>query len=75
VGALTGIRRGDAAFDFSYFDAAVGEIAAERRQSYDEALRDAETLLRGWRVIPLAAMGLVMTLVPLAVRRRLAEYR
>jgi hypothetical protein len=75
VGALTGIRRGDAAFDFSYFDAAVGEIAASRRASFDDAMSHAETLLTGWAWIPLVAMGLVLVLIPSAVRRRFAEYR
>jgi hypothetical protein len=75
VGALTGIRRGDASFDFSYFDAAVGEIAADRKAAFDQAMRDSSALLRGWALIPPAAMGLVILLVPLSVRRRFEEYR
>ena len=31
--------------------------------------------MRGWVVIPLVVMGLVILLVPAAVRKRLAEYR
>ncbi len=75
VDTLTGIRRGDAAFDFSYFDAAVGEATTARKQSFDVVLRDTERLLTGWAVIPWAAMGLVILLVALGVRARLAEYR
>jgi hypothetical protein len=75
IGALTGIRRGDASFDFSYFDAAVGEIAANRKAAFDQAMRDTSALLRGWTLIPLVAMGLVILLVPLSVRRRFEEYR
>jgi hypothetical protein len=75
VDALTGIRRGDAAFDFAYFDAAVGALTDVRKQGFDRELRDAERTLRGWVVIPLVALGLVILLVPLGVRRRLAEYR
>lgn len=75
IGALTGIRRGDAAFDFSYYDAAVAEIADARKSAFDRSMRDASALMRGWAVIPLVAMGLVILLVPVAVRKRLAEYR
>jgi hypothetical protein len=75
IDSLTGIRRGDAAFDFSYFDAAIGAIATGRKQAFDADLRDAERLLTGWVVIPIVAMGLVLLLVPLGVRKRLREYR
>jgi hypothetical protein len=75
VDALTGIRRGDASFDFSYYDAAVDEIATARKQAYDDAVHDTEVLLTGWQFVPLGAMGLVMVLIPVAVRRRFAEYR
>jgi len=75
IDALTGIRRGDAAFDFFYFDAAVDEIATARRRDFDVAVRDSERLLAGWTVIPILVAGLVILLVPLGVRKRLAEYR
>jgi hypothetical protein len=75
IDSLTGIQRGDAAFDFSYFDAAIGQIATARKQAFDASLRDAERLLTGWVAIPIAAMGLVLLLVPLGVRKRLREYR
>jgi len=75
IGALTGIKRGDAAFDFTYYDAAVGEIAAARKADFDRAMDDVSTLMTGWAVIPLVAMGLVIVLVPVAVRKRFAEYR
>ncbi|GIF19980.1 hypothetical protein BJ973_002115 [Actinoplanes tereljensis] len=75
VGALTGIRRGDASFDFAYFDAAVADITAARSTEFDQALSDAKLVLTGWPWIPVAVLGLVIFLVPLAVRRRFAEYR
>ncbi|WP_221322388.1 hypothetical protein [Actinoplanes sp. L3-i22] len=75
VEALTGIRRGDAAFDFAYFDAAVGSVTDVRKQGFDRALSGAERTLRGWVIIPIVALGLVILLIPLGVRRRLAEYR
>jgi hypothetical protein len=75
IGALTGIRRGDAAFDFSYYDAAVAEIADARKNAFDRSMHDASVLMRGWAVLPLVVMGLVILLVPVAVRKRLAEYR
>jgi len=75
IDALTGIRRGDAAFDFSYFDAAISADADARKQAFDASLRSAERLLTGWVEIPIVAIGLVLLLVPLGVRKRLAEYR
>lgn len=75
IDTLTGIRRGDAAFDFFYFDAAVSEVTTARRHAFDVSVRDAERLLTGWAVIPVLAIGLVIMLVPLGVRKRLAEYR
>lgn len=75
IDALTGIRRGDAAFDFFYLDTAVGEITDVHRQDFDAALQRTSDLLAGWVVIPVVAMGLVVLLVPLGVRKRLAEYR
>jgi hypothetical protein len=75
VAALTGIRRGDAAFDFSYFDDAVDQIATARQAAFDSALHDTRRLLTGWTYLPLVAAGLVLLLVPLGVRRRFAEYR
>jgi hypothetical protein len=75
IDALTGIRRGDAAFDFSYYDAAVAEIAAARKAAFDRSLDDTRTLLTGWPVIPVVAMAVVMLLIPVSVRRRFAEYR
>jgi hypothetical protein len=75
VAALTGIRRGDAAFDFSYFDDAVDQIATARQASFDSTLHSTRQLLTGWTEIPLGAAVLVLILVPLGVRRRFAEYR
>ncbi|MCY1144417.1 hypothetical protein OWR29_41020 [Actinoplanes sp. Pm04-4] len=75
ITALTGIRRGDAQFDFSYYDAAVAEITESRRDDFDRALRDAEILLTGWPFVPAVLLGLVILLVPLSVRKRFAEFR
>ncbi|WP_229831149.1 hypothetical protein [Actinoplanes ianthinogenes] len=75
VDALTGIRRGDAAFDFAYFDAAVGAVTDVRKAGFDRELRGAERALRGGVVVPIVGLGVVILLVPLGVRRRLAEYR
>lgn len=75
VYAITGIRRGDAAFDFSYYDAAAGAAAETRKADFDVALRDGERLLTGWPLVPLPVLGAVILLVLLGVRKRLAEYR
>ncbi len=75
IASLTGIRRGDAAFDFAYYDAAVAEVTATRQAAFDATLRDTRALLTGWPIAPLVVLGLIVLLVPLSVRRRLAEYR
>jgi hypothetical protein len=75
VDSLTGIRRGDAAFDFSYFDAAISGRAVAHKQAFDASLRDAERLLTGWALIPVGTIALVVLLVALGVRGRLREYR
>ena len=75
TGALTGIRRGDAAFDFSYFDAAVAEVADAHRRDFDTALRGTSRMLTGWPWLPVGVLAVVILLVPLGVRRRLKEYQ
>jgi hypothetical protein len=75
VDALTGIKRGEAAFDFYYYDVAIGQIATDRKQSFDVAFQDAEELLTGWSVIPIVVLGIVILLVPAGTWPRLAEYR
>jgi hypothetical protein len=75
VDVVTGIRRGDAAFDFSYYDAAVGAEATARKAGFDAALRDGERLLTGWPLLPVPVLALVVLLVGLGVHKRLAEYR
>jgi hypothetical protein len=75
VRQLTGIRRGDAAFDFAYFDAAVAAQTSARERDFDRALRAAETTTTGWSVLPGVVLAVVLALIPLGVRPRLAEYR
>lgn len=75
IDALTGISRGDAAFDFYYYDTAVSQIAADRKQASDTAFLDARRLLTGWTVWPIALMGIVLLLVPFGLWPRLSEYR
>ncbi|BCJ56225.1 hypothetical protein Asp14428_77000 [Actinoplanes sp. NBRC 14428] len=75
VAGLTGLRRGDAAFDFYAFDTAVSAVAARHDRDFGREVARAGRLLRGWTVIPAAAAGLVILLAPLGVRARLAEYR
>jgi hypothetical protein len=75
VRQLTGIRRGDAAFDFAYYDAAVAAVTETREQDFDRALRAAEITLTGWSILPGVILTVVLALIPLGVRPRLAEYR
>jgi hypothetical protein len=81
IDTLTGIRRGDAAFDFFYFDAAVTDIATTRRQAFDAAMRDARGELTGWGdfaglpLVPPALMVLVIILAFGGMWPRIAEYR
>ncbi|WP_430790068.1 hypothetical protein [Actinoplanes sp. G11-F43] len=75
VRLLTGIRRGDAAFGFAWFDASVAAVTDERKAEFDQSLRAARTSLTGATVLPGVLLTAVVALIPLAVRRRLAEYR
>lgn len=75
IDVLTGIRRGDAAFDFYYYDTAVSRITAARRLASDAAFRNAQELLTGWTVVPTVPMGIVLLLIPLGVWPRLSEFR
>jgi hypothetical protein len=75
VQTLTGIARGDAAFDFAYYDAAAANIAAGHRQSFEASIAQARGKLSGWTIIPLVLMVAVMLLALIGVRPRLAEYR
>jgi hypothetical protein len=75
VGVLTGISRGDAAFDFYYYDAAISRLTAQRQAAFDGALADARGELAAWPAIPPILMVVAALLVLLGVRPRLAEYR
>lgn len=75
IDALTGIRRGEAAFDFYYYDVAISGDATGHKQAFEASFADAEGLLAGWSVLPVAVLGAVMLLVPAGVWRRMAEYR
>jgi hypothetical protein len=72
---LTGIRRGDAEFDFSYFDATIAATASDHEQAFDRQFDDTEILFARLLLIPCVLLALVIVLVPLGVRSRLAEYR
>ena len=75
VATLTGIARGDAAFDFYYFNDAVTRITAQRRSAFDAALADARSELALWPLVPPATLVVAILLILLGVRPRLAEYR
>jgi hypothetical protein len=75
VDRLTGIARGDAAFDFYYYDTAASRITAGHRADFDDAMSGVRRGLSGWTVIPAVLLGVAMLLVLLGVRPRLAEYR
>lgn len=49
IDVLTGIGRGDAAFDFFYYDAAVSDIAASHKQEFEVAMRDVQGTWQGGR--------------------------
>jgi hypothetical protein len=75
VAELTGIARGEAAFDFYYYDAGVSQIAARRRAAFDDALAGTRAQLAPWPVIPAALLVTAILLILLSVRPRIAEYR
>jgi hypothetical protein len=75
IDALTGISRGDAAFDFYYYDTAISQITADRKQAFDAAFLNVQGLLTGWSIVPIVVMGIVLFLVPIGMWPRVSEYR
>lgn len=75
IDALTGISRGDAAFDFYYYDTAISQITAGRKQAFDAAFVNVQGLLTGWSIVPIVVMGIVLLLIPVGMWPRLSEYR
>jgi hypothetical protein len=75
IDKLTGIRRGDAAFDFFYYDAAISDLAAGHQRSFNNALAGARGEVSGWTWVPVVVMGAAIVLVLFGMRARLAEYR
>jgi len=60
---------------FNGYDKALVQVTGINRHAFDGAVSSGERGLRGWRLIPWIAGGLVVLLVLLGVRPRLAEYR
>jgi hypothetical protein len=75
IDQLTGIERGDAAFDFFYFDAAVTRAASDHRAAFDAQMRRAADEVDVWPVLSVVLLAGVIALVLLGIRPRLAEYR
>jgi hypothetical protein len=75
VDALTGISRGDAAFDFYYYDTVAGQIADRRRADFEASIAGARDELSGWPVVPPVLCVVAALLVLLGIRPRLAEYQ
>jgi hypothetical protein len=75
VSVLTGTARGDASFDFYYYDVAVRQIAGSRRAAFEASLAGVRSRLAPWPAIPAGLMLAAMLLILLGVRPRLAEYR
>ncbi|WP_242614414.1 hypothetical protein [Actinomadura roseirufa] len=68
-------RTSNAILQFGAFDAAIGSLTGVHRHAFDEAIRDADGGLRGWRALPPVVAAAVALLVVAGVRPRLAEFR
>jgi hypothetical protein len=72
---LTGVGRGDVAFDFWDFATTLDALAGQQLDEFTARASDARSALGGWPAVPAGALGIAGALVLLAVRPRLAEYR
>ncbi|TDC41035.1 hypothetical protein E1281_37785 [Actinomadura sp. KC345] len=61
--------------DFGSYDAALGELTAVHQDAFDDAIRDADGGLRGWNAVPAAGAAVIVLLILVGVRPRLAEFR
>ncbi|MBA9002402.1 hypothetical protein [Thermomonospora cellulosilytica] len=61
--------------EFTRYDAALVDLARMHRATFDDAIRRGDRGLRGWNVALPAASAVLVVLILLGVRPRLAEYR
>lgn len=74
VDVATGIARHEADFDFSYYDDALNAATASDLRRFDTAIAGARERLNAWTLLPPLAFGAAALLIPLGIRKRLAEY-
>ncbi|MFI0896142.1 hypothetical protein [Streptomyces sp. NPDC020983] len=72
---LTGVGRGDVAFDFWDFSTTLERLADRRLADFRQHADGAHGALDGWPAVPAGALGLAAALVLLGIRPRFAEYR
>ncbi|KAA2255211.1 hypothetical protein F0L68_28735 [Solihabitans fulvus] len=71
-----GTTSGTSNYDFGRYDEALQSVIAINKQAFDTALSEGEAALSGWTwLIPGLAVLVMLALVVLGVRPRLAEYR
>ncbi|MGK5553027.1 hypothetical protein ACSNOI_15550 [Actinomadura kijaniata] len=70
-----GERLGGSARDFAAYDASLVQLGGIHRRAFDQAVADGDRGTRGWEFVVPAAGLLILVLVLVGVRPRLAEYR
>jgi len=71
----TGTARGDEAFDFYYYDAALVKLSDERHAAFDTAMASARSDLAGWSWLPWSLVAAALLALGFGVWPRFGEYR
>ncbi|MDQ7905214.1 hypothetical protein RB614_11835 [Phytohabitans sp. ZYX-F-186] len=74
IAFCTSYNPGDSNYHFSEYDKALSAWIDMNEGWFERSIRDGERQLAGWTVIPAVAAVLVLGLLALGLRRRLAEY-
>jgi hypothetical protein len=74
IAFCTSYNPGESNYHFAEYDKALSAWIDLNENSFERSIADGERQLRGWTVIPLAAGLVVLALLLLGLRARLAEY-
>ncbi|RMI34626.1 hypothetical protein EBO15_40670 [Actinomadura harenae] len=75
TGAAIALQTGQAATDYAAYDDSLVKLAAVHQTTFDKAMKDGKGGTQGWQyALPIAGLVVVLLLV-VGVRPRLAEYR
>jgi lipopolysaccharide export LptBFGC system permease protein LptF len=74
IAFCTSYNPGDSNYAFDQYDKALAAVISINQSAFDQSISDGKRQLTGWTVIPAAAGLIVLGLLLLGLRVRLAEY-